>query len=277
MQATRACITKHREYLEAEMFKRIIWISLTAATLAALVLGGAWLWGQVGVGEAAAQDSTQAEVGYSPAQIITVVGQGSTRVEPDIARVSVGVETSAETVAEAVALNEAQMQGVLAALEEAGIPAKDIQTTNYSISLDRYSEPTPRTSEEQAPLVYRVSNMVNVTIRDLELVGTVLDAVIEGGANNIWGVSFTIEDPSAAQAEARADAVADARERAEALAELNGVALGPVMSISEVVGGGGIPLSYDLVVERAAAGAGSVSPGELEISYQVQVAYFIEP
>jgi uncharacterized protein YggE len=242
-----------------------------------LLFGGAWLWGQVGVGEVVAQGSAASEVGYSPAQVITVVGQGSGRVEPDIARVSVGVETSAETIAEAVAQNEAQMQGVLAALEEVGIAEKDIQTTNFSISLDRYSDPIAREGVEQAPAVYRVSNMVNVTIRDLENVGTVLDAVIEAGANNIWGVTFTVEDPSEAQAEARADAVANARQRAEALAELSGLELGPVMAVSEVLTGGATPFAYDTVVERAASGAGSISPGELEIGYQVQVTYFIEP
>jgi uncharacterized protein YggE len=277
MQAGKGCITKRKEYPEGTMFKRITWIGLTVATLLALVLGGAWLGGELAAGDALAQGATATEAGYSPAQVITVVGQGSTRVEPDIARVSVGVETSAETIAEAVAQNEAQMQAILAALAEAGIAGKDIQTTNFSISLDRYPEPVARTGEEQAPAVYRVSNMVNVTIRDLEMVGTVLDAVIEAGANNIWGVSFTVDDPSEAQSEARADAVANARERAEALAELSGVGLGPVMAVSEVLTGGGIPMSYDTVVERAAVGSGSISPGELEISYQVQVSYFIEP
>lgn len=258
------------------MFKRIMWIGLTLAMLLALTVGGAWLWGQLDA-PAAAQGSATEESGYNPAQVITVVGQGSARVEPDIARVSVGVETSAETIAEAVAENEAQMDAVLAALEAAGIAEKDIQTTNYSISLDRYPEPVPATSDKPAQPVYRVSNMVNVTVRDLENVGAVLDAVIEAGANNIWGVSFTVEDPSQAQGEARADAVANARERAEALAELSGVELGPVMSVSEVLSGGGVPMAYDAVIERAAAGSGSISPGELEIGYQVQVSFFIAP
>jgi uncharacterized protein YggE len=259
------------------VFKRIMWIGLTIATLAALILGGAWLWGQVAVDEAVAQTDTENEPGYSPAQVITVVGRGSTRVEPDIARVGVGVETSAETIAEAVAQNEGQMQAVLSALEEVGIAAKDIRTTNYSISLDRSSEPIAREGTEPATTVYRVSNMVNVTIRDLETVGTVLDGVIEAGANNVWGVDFTVDDPSEAQAEARADAVANARERAQALAELSGVELGPVMAVSEVLSSGASPIAYDTVVERAAAGAGSISPGELEIGYQVQMTYFIEP
>jgi uncharacterized protein YggE len=277
VQTGKACINKRKENLEVKMFKRIMWIGLAGITLLALVLGGAWLWGQVAVDDVAAQGDAVTQTGYSPAQVITVVGQGTTRVEPDIARVSVGVETSAETIAEALAQNESQMQAVLAALEEVGIAEKDIQTTNFSISLDRYAEPVVSTNVDQAGPVYRVSNMVNVTIRDLEMAGTVLDTVIEAGANNIWGVSFTVEDASEAQAEARADAVANARERAEALAELSGVELGPVMAVSEVLSSGQIPVAYDTVVERAAAGAGSISPGELEIGYQVQVSYFIEP
>ncbi|MGC9334181.1 MAG: SIMPL domain-containing protein [Anaerolineae bacterium] len=258
------------------MFKRIGLLVVAVALLVPVGLAGVWLWGQVS-SPAVAQSSSEAV--YSPAQTITVIGQGSIRVEPDIARVSVGVETSSETVAEGVADNEAQMKAILVALEAAGIEAKDIQTTNFSISLDRYPEPLPKlegTEEEQAAPIYRVSNMVNVTIRDLEMVGDILDAVIEAGANNIWGVSFTLEDPSVAQAEARIDAIADARQRAGALAELSEVQLGPVMSVSEVISGGSIPMS--VAVERAAAAGGvSISPGELEITYQVQVAYFIEP
>jgi hypothetical protein len=238
-------------------------------------LAGVWLWGQV-TAPAAAQTEGEAS-GHSPAETITVVGQGSVRIQPDIARVSVGVETSAETIAEAVAENSTRMEAILAALAEAGIDEKDIQTMNYSIQLDRYPEPMPRTegteSSEVKP-VYRVSNMVNVTIRDLEAVGNVLDAVIEAGANNLWGVSFSLDDTQAAQADARADAIADAQDRAAALAELSGVDLGPVMSVSEVVGGGPAPMV--VAVERAASAGGTISPGELEIGYQVQVTYFIE-
>ena len=257
------------------MFKRVVLLVAALALLVPVGLAGVWLWGQVS-SPAVAQDS---EAEYSPAQTITVVGQGSVRVQPDIAQVSVGVETTSETIAEGVVDNEAQMESILAALEAAGIDAKDIQTTNFSISLDRYPEPMPRvegTEAEEAAPVYRISNMVNVTIRDLEMVGDVLDAVIEGGANNIWGVSFTVEDPAAAQADARTDAIADARERAGALAELSEVQLGPVMSISEVISGGSYPVPA-MAERAAAAGGASISPGELEITYQVQVTYFIEP
>jgi uncharacterized protein YggE len=256
------------------MFKQIVVLVMVALLISA-GLAGIWFWGQTGsasVAHAAAQ-STE----YNPAQFITVVGQGSVRIEPDVAWVSIGVETLGETVSEAVEANGEKMDSILAALESVGIAQKDIQTTNYSVQLERFPEPMPRTDttgSEDAQQQYRVSNMVNVTIRDLDTVSETLDAVIEAGANNIWGVSFGREDMTAAQADARAEAVEDARARAESLAELGGVELGPVMSISEIIGGGSIPMPM-MAAERAISGAGPISPGEVEVSYQLQVSYFI--
>jgi uncharacterized protein YggE len=254
------------------MLKRVLLVVVAIALLVPVGLAGVWLWGEV-TSPAGAQTS-ESPSGYSPAQTITVVGQGKASVKPDIARIGIGIETSGETVADAVAENEATMTTILAALEAAGIDAKDIQTTNYSVHLERSPELMPRAeTSEPAANQYRVSNMVNVIIRDLDAAADVLDAVIDAGANNIWGMDFSVEDPSAAQAEAQAAAIADAKARAEALAELSGVELGPVMSVSEVLGGGAVPMAA--VMESAARG-GAISPGELEINYQVQVSYFIE-
>jgi uncharacterized protein YggE len=260
--------------MEVKMFKRVVLVVLAIALLLPVGLAGVWLWGQATSPAAAQTDESAAE--HSPAETITVVGRGSVRVMPDVAMVSVGVETSAETVGEAVAQNEDLMTAILAALKEVGIAEEDVQTMNYSIQLDRYPEPTPRaepTAAETKP-VYRVSNMVNVTVRDLESVGNVLDAVIEAGANNIWGISFAVDDPTTAEGDARAKAMEDAQARAASLAELSGVKLGPVMSVSEVVGA--TQIAVPVAMERAAAGAGPISPGMQEVSYQIQVTYFIE-
>jgi uncharacterized protein YggE len=256
------------------MLKKVALIGLAIALILPLGVAGVLLWGQAA--SPAAAQSTGSAADYSPAETITVVGQGSVSARPDIARVSLGVETSAETIGEAVAGNEVIMESILAALEETGIDAPDIQTMNYSIRLDRYPEQLPRagSSTDETQPMYRVSNMVSVTIRDLESVGAVLDAVIEAGANDIWGITFAIDDPSEAQDEARAGAIEDALARAGALAELNGVALGPVMSVTEIIGA--IPVPMPVALESAAAGGGPISPGELEIGYQVQVTYFIE-
>jgi uncharacterized protein YggE len=263
--------------MEVRMLKRVVLVALAIALLIPLGLVGFWAWSQV-ASPVEAQTSEPLS-GYSPSQTITVVGQGSVYVQPDVARVSIGVETAAEMVGEAVEQNTEKMQALLAALRDAGIADADIQTMNYSIQFERYPEPMPRATVSESGEVqpqYRVSNMVNVTIRDLDKVGEVLDAAIEAGANNIWGVQFSLEDPEAAQAGARSDAIANATARAEALAELSGVELGPVMSISEVIVGGSVPMAADMI-ERAAVGAGPISPGELEIGYSVQVTYFIQP
>jgi len=125
---------------------------------------------------------------------------------------------------------------------------------------------------------YRVSNMVQIKVRDVEQVGPVLDGVIEAGANQVYGINFTIEKPEALQDEARAKAVADAARRAEALAELAELRVGQVLMISE--GGTSMPwMGGGLVYGRGAAEADagmSVSPGEVEVSYQVQVTYAIQ-
>lgn len=255
------------------MFKRLLLAGMVVALLVPVTLGAIWAWGQA-VSPAAAQTTEDTPV-YSNAETITVVGQGSVSVQPDIAKVSIGVETSAESVGDAVSENADKMEAILSALSDLGIDEKDIQTMHYSIQLDRYPEPmlSSEPAAEEQP-VYRVSNMVYVTVRDLEAVGDVLDAVIAAGANNIWGVSFGVDDPASAQSDARAEAIEDALSRAGALAELTEVTLGPVMSVSEVVGaGGGV---YQSTLAKAESAAGPISPGEIEVTYQVQVTYFIE-
>ena len=259
------------------MLKRVLFVVVAIALVIPLGLAAAWAWDQA---SPPAQAQTPAPTTkYNPAQTITVVGQGSARVAPDIAQITIGVETSADTVAGATQENETQMKALLAALKAAGILEKEIKTSNYSISVNRSPEPKPAIDSalgEASTPTYTVSNMVTVTIRKLDLVGDVIDAAVEAGANSIWGINFTVEKTDVALAEARTKAVADAKARAEALAGLGGVKLGPVMAMSEVVGGGSIPVAYDMA-ERAMGGGTSISPGEVEISYQLQIVYYIEP
>lgn len=205
---------------------------------------------------------------------ITVIGQGTSYGQPDQATVVVGVETFAPTVQEATTQNQATLDGVMAALADAGIAAEDIQTTNYSLYAEQiYGEKGP-----EGIAGYRVSNQVNVKIRDISLVGDVLAAVTEAGANAIYGVNFTVADPAALEAEARAKAMEDARKRAESLAELGNVSLGDIVVISEVVGQPVMPLGMGgggFAMEQAASAPG-ISPGQLSYQVQVQVTYGIQ-
>ncbi len=218
----------------------------------------------------AASSGQQATSG--PTGGITVVGQGTSYGQPDQATVIVGVESFAPTVEEATTQNQATLDRVMAALDAAGIAAEDIQTTNYSLFAEQiYGEKGP-----EGIAGYRVNNQVNVRLRDISAVGDVLAAVTEAGANAIYGINFSVADPAALEAEARAAAMADARKRAESLAELGGVSLGDVVIISEVVGSPVAPIMRDagFAMEQAVSAPG-ISPGQLSYQVQVQVTYGI--
>ncbi len=205
---------------------------------------------------------------------ITVVGEGIAYGEPDMAYVTVGVETFAETVSDATSQNEAVVQQIMTTLTGMGIAAEDIQTSNYNLWAEqRYSEEGPT-----GIVGYRVNNNVTVTIRDINMVGDVLGAVTEAGANSIHGVTFSVADPAALEADARESAIADARAQAASLAELNGLTLGDVKIVSEVIGQSSIPpmggggMAMDVAMESAP----SISPGQLTYNVRVQVTYSAE-
>jgi uncharacterized protein YggE len=259
------------------MLKRITLVTLTIGLVASVGLAATWM--TQAAGPPAVEAAEQAS-GLDTAQTITVVGHGSVSASPDIARVTVGVETSAETVSEAVAENASHMKAILAVLEGLGIARKDIRTMNYSVHMDRSPEPYmrgPVTETEQVGPEYRVSNMANVIIRDLDRVSEVLDGVVEAGANSIWGVTFELEDQEEVEADARSEAVDDALARAQTLAELSQVELGPVMSVSEVVGmfTKGTTMSSLTPIVPMGGGGTPVNRGEVEVGYEVQVTYFI--
>lgn len=203
---------------------------------------------------------------------ITVVGQGTAYGQPDQATVIVGVDSFAPTVEEATTQNQTTLDSVMAALQAAGIAPEDIQTTNYSLFAEQiYGERGP-----EGIAGYRVTNQVNVKIRDISTVGDVLGAVTEAGANAIYGVNFSVADPAALEAEARAAAVEDARKRAASLAELGGLSLGDIVVISEVVGQPVFPMGMGGAAMETAASAPGISPGQLSFQVQVQVTYAIQ-
>lgn len=205
---------------------------------------------------------------------ITVVGRGQALGEPDQARAQVGVEVFAQTVQQAANENEATTRAIMKALEEAGIATKDIQTSNYSLWAEqRYNE-----TGSSGIVGYRVSNQVNITIRDFSQIGEILAAVIDAGANNIFGLTFAVADPTALEAEARAKAIADARDRATELAKLGAVELGDIKMISEVISQPSVP-PYGLgggAVAEAAVAVPSIAPGQMSVDMQVQVTYSIK-
>ena len=252
------------------MRTRQLWIAVTASAVL-LVMVGALALGRAEF----APPIAQAQTGTEALRTITVVGEGTVRIKPDMAQANIGVEVMESSVQEASSSATATMESVLATLQQQGIEEQDIQTSGFSIWVDRPYGPEGLPSDNP---VYRVNNNVAVTIRDLSSVGGVLDAAIAAGANNIYGITFGLDDPSQVESEAREKAVANAQAKAQELAELNNLQVSDVLSVSEVVGtaAGYYPGSFG---QDAAAfgmgggGAGPISPGELTFTMQLQIVY----
>ena len=203
--------------------------------------------------------------------MITVTGTGTVEATPDIATLSIGVTTQGETAAAALSANSAQLDAVMARLTAAGIEARDMQTSNLSLNPNWTGNDSASTT---GPTIagYVASNMLMIRVRQIDGLGAVLDAAVADGANTLNGLSFGLADPAPAMDEARKEAVADARARAELLATAAGVKLGRVISISE-----GSGPSYPMPMFRAdaAAMAVPVAGGELGLSASVTIFYEI--
>ncbi len=207
-------------------------------------------------------------------QGIWVSGEGSVNVTPDIATIWLGIEAQAETVAEAQSQATAAMNEVMAALTDNGVDEDDIQTQYFSIEqVTRWDSNT----DEEVVVGYRVVNMVTAKIREIEETGPIIDAVATAGGDyiRINGVGFSVDDPTSSYEEAREEAMADARDKAEQLAELAGVELGRAFYITE--GTVYPPVIYrDMAMVEGGGPSTPISPGELELTITVQVAYEIE-
>jgi uncharacterized protein YggE len=161
---------------------------------------------------------------------IWVSGEGTVTVTPDIATLYLGIEATADTVAEAQSQASEAMNAVMAALADNGVDEDDIQTQYFNIDQD-----TRWVGDELVVIGYEVTNMVKVTVREIDNVGAIIDAVAEAGGDltRINNVAFSVDDPSEYYEEAREEAMADAKAKAEQLAELAGVKLGLPTYISE--------------------------------------------
>ena len=257
------------------MKNRQLWI-VTATGVAVLLLAGALAFARTGFEPSAAQALAVAETASTLPRTITVVGEGTVKIKPDIAKANIGVEVVEPTVKEASSGARDTMRAVLKALKEQGVDEKDIQTSGFSVWTERPYGPEGPADE----LLYHVSNQMAVTIRDLETVETVLGSAIAAGANNIYGVTFSLADPSQVESGARKEAVADAQAKAQELAALSDVEVGDVVSISEVVGGGGGyyagGIRESAVASGMGGGGGPIAPGELELTLQLQIVYTVQ-
>lgn len=186
--------------------------------------------------------------------VLAVEGKGEFEAKPDIARITLGVESQDASAATAVQTTNAKIAAVIAAIKQSGVDDKDIQTAQLSIYSEQVSPPYPPVPLPQpAPLAptskvapavapalpsvpqifYRATNTLVVCVRRIETAGVVIGAALAAGANQAGGIQFDVENHQPLEDQARARAVADAVHRAAELGRLSGVKVGKVLSISE--------------------------------------------
>ena len=217
--------------------------------------------------------SASVQFGQAQPKTISVTGNAQVILAPDIAYVSIGVHSEAESAKAAVASNNSQTQAVIDAIKGQGVDAKDIQTTNFSVYQQEKFAPTG----ESLGTYFMADNTVYVTIRDITKIGDILDASIKAGANSIYGITFDVENKESAMASGRDQAMVDAKAQAEQLANAAGVAVGDVQSIS-YYSNAPVPVYYDSKMTGVGGGGQSVpiSPGQLTLSVAVSVVYGIK-
>ena len=201
---------------------------------------------------------------------ISVTGEASISVPPDIAFVDAGVATDAKTAHEASEANNVAMGKVIAALKSANIDSRDIQTSRLSLQ-PQYA---PSRSGPSPIVGYRASNRVTVRIHDVTKVANVIDTLVGAGANDIGNVNFEVSQASKLLDDAREKAVADARRKAEIYAKAAGVTLGAPMSISEE--GAPQPTFRAKMAMPVAAAPTPIAQGEETLSVSVSVTWAIK-
>jgi uncharacterized protein len=202
---------------------------------------------------------------------ISVTGEATVSVPPDQAQIDGGVTSDAKTAREASDANNAAMGKVLLALKGAGIDEKDYQTSRLSLQ-PQYA---PNRSGPSPVVGYRASNRVTVRIRDVTKVAGIIDVLVGAGANDIGGINFVVSQASKLLDDARTNAIADARRKAEIYAKAAGVTLGEPLSISEEGAAAPVFRSNKMAVGGMAAAA-PVAQGEETLSISVSVSWAIK-
>jgi uncharacterized protein YggE len=220
---------------------------------------------------ALAQAAPPAAESMFRATTLNLAAYGETRIAPDMATISLGVMTEGRTAAAAMQANATRMAQVVEALRRGGIAAKDIQTSGLNLNPQYVYEQNvpPKLSG------YQASNQVTITVHDLARLGQVVDATVGAGANQVNGISFGLDDPTAAENAAREAAVKALSAKAELYARATGHRISRLVTLSEGAASYPVPPPMPMMamqrMEKAADT--SVSPGELKVRVDVTGLY----
>ncbi len=210
---------------------------------------------------------------------ITVTGTGEVELAPDTADVTFGVYSQNESLEAAQNDNSMRLDSIMATFTDAGIPEEDIATSSYSV---RVINEYDRDGNLIGVLGYEVFSSVVVTIRDISIVGTVLDDAVSAGANEISSVSFYVDDTDAAASQARVAAIEDARAKADEMAEASNVLVVGVYSVEETSAPEPFAEQYDVAAPQSVGTAEAdarevpIAPGQTSVTVEVRIVFEID-
>lgn len=223
-------------------------------------------------------------INTNKSDFFTSMGEGKVYAKPDVAMVQVGYTNSASTVGAAQNQANDTVNKITTQIKALGIADADIQTTNYAIS-PQYSsgEPIPVDSMGMMPARggtpkitgYNITINMQIKVRDFQKINQVIDVATANGANQVGGLSFTVDDPKKFQNEARKKAIADAKANASVIAGETGLTLGKIVNVYESTGGmgGNYPMMKEMSISADSGAPTDIQPGQTEITSQVTLSY----
>lgn len=247
------------------MIRRLSPVLLAALLLAALLLAAP-----------AAQAQGLQTPGQQQIRAVSISGYGSVSAEPDMATVRIGARVEAPTPQEAAARNREIMNAAYAELAAAGIERKHVRTVNFQLKPLYRSERDGKGDAYNVVRAYEATNLISVTLLDLEKVGPAIDALIAAGANEAAGVVFDFQNRAAMVREARLAAAQDAVAKAEAYARVLGVKLGPIQSFRESGGWEDRRRAEEMARLEAGPAPTPVSGGERTVGAALDVTWTLE-
>jgi uncharacterized protein len=209
------------------------------------------------------------------ARTISMTGHGEVRAVPDMAQISVGVSSYKETARDALTANNKAMSDLMAVLTKAGIENRDITTSNFNIG-PRYVNTSNDGSTPAKIGGYDVTNTVTINVRKIENLGDILDQAVSAGSNQVYGISFSVSDADKKLDDARKDALADAKRKAELYAGAGGFSVGQVISVNEGGNAPPVPMVYARAAKADMAANVPMSQGEQVLGIDVSVVWEIK-
>lgn len=203
---------------------------------------------------------------------LQVTGSAIVTGAPDVAYITLGVETRDVSADKAAQENADRMARVFAALSALGLSEKELTTSGYNIYSSTQVQNRGMQDEEYIT-TYHVQNRINVTTKDLTSVGQIIDAAVKAGANQVQGVSFDLEDKQAMQLEALKNAIKQGMAKAEVMAEAAGITLGGLAEMNENYSSYA-PMVSAMAFRADSAAGTTINPDDVQVTATVNLSFW---